>query len=148
MPAVDFRVLGRVGVTVDGEPRRLRPMETTVLAVLLADANRVVSLDSLLDRVWRGEPPRTASTAIRVHVDRLRSALGPGQSARLATAGGGYRLQVAPNELDASRFEAALGRGREIDGRDPPAGAAALRDGLLEWRGVPFEGIEGIEPIN
>lgn len=147
MPAVDFRVLGRVGVTVDGEPRRLRPMETTVLAVLLADANRVVSLDSLLDRVWRGEPPRTASTAIRVHVDRLRSALGPGQSARLATAGGGYRLQVAPNELDASRFEAALGRGREIDGRDPPAGAAALRDGLLEWRGVPFEGIEGIEPI-
>ena len=41
MPAVDFRVLGRVGVTVDGEPRRLRPMETTVLAVLLADANRV-----------------------------------------------------------------------------------------------------------
>ena len=35
MSAVDFRVLGRVGVTVDGEPQRLRPMETTVLAVLL-----------------------------------------------------------------------------------------------------------------
>jgi DNA-binding SARP family transcriptional activator len=147
MPAVDFRVLGRVGVTVDGEPQRLRPMESTVLAVLLADANRAISLDALLDRVWRGEPPRTASTAIRVHVDRLRSALGPRQAARLATAGGGYRLQVGPDELDASRFEAALGRGRELDGRDPLRAAQVLRGGLEQWRGAPFEGIEGIESI-
>ena len=68
MSAVDFRVLGRVGVTVDGQPQRLRPMEATVLAVLLAEANRLVSMDALVDRVWRGEPPRTATTAIRVHM--------------------------------------------------------------------------------
>ncbi|MFT3860369.1 BTAD domain-containing putative transcriptional regulator [Micropruina sp.] len=147
MAAVDFRVLGRVSVLVDGEPQRLRPMETTVLAVLLAEANRSVSLDALLDRVWRGEPPRTASTAIRVHVDRLRAALGERQAGRLVTGSGGYRLTVAPDELDASRFENTMGRAREIAGADPATAADLLRAALAQWGGVPFDGIDGIETV-
>ena len=68
MSAVDFRVLGRVGVTVDGQPQRLRPMEATVLAVLLAEANRLVSMDALVDRVWRGERgcPEFRGTSVAV----------------------------------------------------------------------------------
>jgi hypothetical protein len=50
---VEFRVLGDVGVVIDGEERRLRPMERTLLAVMLADYNRLVATDQLMERVWR-----------------------------------------------------------------------------------------------
>ncbi|MFT4295116.1 MAG: BTAD domain-containing putative transcriptional regulator, partial [Micropruina sp.] len=147
MAAVEFRVLGPVGLTVDSEPRRLRPMEVTVLAVLLADPNRPITLDALIDRVWRGSPPRTASTAIRVHVDRLRAAMRRQDVSRLVSVSGGYRLVVEPGELDAQRFEDALRRGRELAAQDPPAAAALLRGALAEWHGTPFGAIEGIESI-
>ncbi len=147
MAAVDFRVLGRVGVRLDGLPQRLRPMEATVLAVLLAEANRPLSADALIDRVWRGEPPRTAATALRVHVDRLRAALGPQQATRLVTAAGGYRLIVQPDELDATRFESALRQARESAAGDPASAADVLRAALREWQGTPFDSIEGIESI-
>ncbi len=148
MAAVDFRVLGPVGVTVDAEPQRLRPMEATVLAVLLADHNRPVTLDTLIDRVWRGRPPRTATTAIRVHIDRLRVAMRRQEVSRLVSAAGGYRLIVEPDELDAQRFDDALRRGRETAERDPRTAGALLREALAEWRGTPFGAIDGIESID
>lgn len=147
MAAVDFHVLGPVSVTVADQPQRLRPMETTVLAVLLAEPNRPVSLDALIDRVWRGEPPRTAATAIRVHVDRLRTAMRRQDVSRLVSAAGGYRLLVEPDELDSLRFEDALRRGRDLARDDPAAAAVLLRRALDEWRGTPFESIDGIESI-
>ncbi|MFT4216964.1 MAG: BTAD domain-containing putative transcriptional regulator [Micropruina sp.] len=148
MAAVDFRVLGPVGVTVDAEPQRLRPMEATVLAVLLADHNHPVTLDVLIDRVWRGRPPRTASTAIRVHIDRLRAAMRRQEVSRLVSTAGGYRLVVEPDELDAQRFDDALRRGRELAGLDPRAAGQQLRDALVQWHGTPFGAIEGIESID
>lgn len=147
MAAVEFRVLGPVGVTVDAEPQRLRPMEATVLAVLLADQNRPITLDALIDRVWRGQPPRTAATAIRVHIDRLRAAMRRQDVSRLVAAAGGYRLVVEPGELDAQRFEDALRRGRDVAARDPLTAGTLLRGALAEWRGTPFGAIEGIESI-
>ncbi|MFT3833118.1 MAG: AfsR/SARP family transcriptional regulator [Micropruina sp.] len=148
MAAVDFRVLGQVGVTVDAEPRRLRPMEATVLAVLLADHNRPISLDALIERVWRGQPPRTAATAIRVHIDRLRAAMRRQEVSRLVAVAGGYRVVVEPDELDAQRFDDALRRGREAAGRDPRSAGVLLRQALAEWQGTPFASIEGIESID
>lgn len=148
MAAVDFRVLGSVGVAVADEPQRLRPMETTVLAVLLADHNRPVSVDVLIDRVWRGEPPRTAQAALRVHVDRLRAAMRRRDVSRLVSVPGGYRLVVEDDELDALRFEEALRRGRELAPTDPAGASALLRTALHEWGGVPFGDIDGIETID
>ena len=148
MAAVDFRVLGPIGVTVDSEAQRLRPMEATVLAVLLADHNRPVTLDALIDRVWRGAPPRTATTAIRVHIDRLRAAMRRQEISRLVSAAGGYRLIVEPEELDAQRFDDALRRGRELTRRDPRSAGVLLREALAEWGGTPFGSIEGIESID
>lgn len=148
MAAVDFRVLGSVGVRVGDEPQRLRPMESTVLAVLLADHNRPVSVDALVDRVWRGEPPRTAQTALRVHVDRLRAAMRRRDVSRLVSVPGGYRLVVEDDELDALRFDEALRRGRDLAGHDPAGASVLLRQALAEWQGEPFDGIDGIESID
>ena len=50
--------------------------QRALLALLLLHANRVVSRDRLIDELWDGSPPDTASTALQVHVSQLRKALG------------------------------------------------------------------------
>src|SRR3954471_24060006 len=74
---VEFHVLGPVEVCIDGTRRPLRPRATLLLAVLIRSANRAVPTDTLADRLWAGEPPRTAASALRVHLSDLRAALRP-----------------------------------------------------------------------
>jgi DNA-binding SARP family transcriptional activator len=51
--------------------------QRAVLALLLLDAGRVVSIDRLVDALWGEEPPRTAVTSLHIFVSQLRKALGP-----------------------------------------------------------------------
>ncbi len=145
--SLGFRVLGEVGVAVDGAPASLRPMERRVLAVLLARHNRPVRAERLVDMVWGQRPPRTAAAALRVHVDRLRTAMQKNRVSRLVWSDGTYRLVLEPEELDLCRFEDALRRGRETAVADPTTACGVLRQGLGEWGGTPFGEIEGIEVI-
>ena len=46
-----------------------------LLAVLLLHPNRVVSADILVEALWGGEPPPSATAAMRNYVKRLRSTL-------------------------------------------------------------------------
>ena len=60
-----FGLLGPVEVLLDHQPLALsggRP--TAVLALLLADANRVVSTGVIIDRIWHGEPPAAATASV------------------------------------------------------------------------------------
>src|SRR5215467_1545523 len=45
-------------------------------AVLLLDANRVVSTDRLIDALWEDEAPETALKALHVYVSQLRKVVG------------------------------------------------------------------------
>lgn len=148
MASLGFRVLGEVGAFVDGVERRLRPMERTLLAVLLAEHNRPVSTDQLLERIWRGQPPRTGRTAVRVHVERLRQAMRSPDVARLVSVDGGYRIVVEPGELDSDRFESAVRAGRRLREQDPVSAVDLLRGALAEWHGVPFGAMDDIPGID
>ncbi|MBW4718198.1 AfsR/SARP family transcriptional regulator, partial [Saccharothrix obliqua] len=56
---VEFGVLGGVRAQRDGTPVDLgHPRQRGVLGVLLAEANRPVPVERLLDRVWGEQPPR------------------------------------------------------------------------------------------
>src|SRR5215470_16720315 len=75
---VEFRVLGPLEVvdadrTVSFTPTR----EGTLLAILLVHANEVVSVDRLIDDLWRGEPPPSAGPTLANYVKSLRRALEP-----------------------------------------------------------------------
>ncbi|HXV56438.1 MAG TPA: BTAD domain-containing putative transcriptional regulator [Gaiellaceae bacterium] len=111
------------------------PRRRALLVHLLVNANEVVPDERLLEDLWAGEPPASGLTALRVRVSQLRKALEEGEPVIL-TRPPGYVLHVAPDAVDALRFERLLADGRKAlaAGRAEPA-AAALRDALALWRG-------------
>jgi DNA-binding SARP family transcriptional activator len=77
--ATDFRLLGPVEVVRGGRPVGVgRRQQRALLALLLLEAGRPVSVDRLTHELWRGDPPAGADGTLRVYVSRLRSSLGGG----------------------------------------------------------------------
>jgi YVTN family beta-propeller protein len=134
---VDFRILGSLEA-LDGE--RAIPLgggrQRGVLAVLLIHRGKVVSVDRIVDLLWGARPPDSAAKTVQVYVSRLRKALGEGL---LLTRGGGYVLELVPEQLDADRFEQAVSKAMEEHARgDVAAARDLLRYALGLWRGPPL----------
>ncbi len=72
-----------------------------------------------------------------MYLSKLRRLLADGTGDQvLVTDASGYVLRVAPEQVDANRFEALLEQGRqELAAGHPEAAAATLRSGLALWRG-------------
>ena len=75
------------------------PRQRAVLALLLLEANRVVSLDRLAEDLWAGHPPEGWVTTVQIYVSHLRQALEPGRARGaagevLVTRDRGYLLRV------------------------------------------------------
>lgn len=131
--AVRFRILGRVQVT-DDDGREVvlgSDKERALLAALLLHRGRAVAAPVLADGLWAGEPPRTAIKTLQTYVLRLRGRLG---RTTIETVPTGYRLAVAPEDVDATAFEALLSAPRP--GMD---WAEAVGRALGAWRGRPYE---------
>jgi two-component system response regulator RegX3 len=82
-------------VRVDGELVELTRKEFDVLALLLANAGRVVTRDTLIYRVW-GEDYVGDTKTLDVHVKRLRAKIerGTGEPQRIGTVRGlGYKYE-------------------------------------------------------
>ncbi|HEX6131145.1 MAG TPA: AfsR/SARP family transcriptional regulator, partial [Actinomycetota bacterium] len=128
-----FRVLGPLEVTgADGPIALGGPKQRTVLAHLLLAANRVVSTEQLIDAVWGDEPPGSARNTLQSYVSSLRGVLGDD---RLVHRPPGYSLVVAPEEVDALRFETLLRDARKAAPVDPRTSLGLLEDALALWRG-------------
>jgi ABC-type transport system substrate-binding protein len=134
--------LGPLEVLRSGRPVPLGgPRQRAVLALLLLDANRAVSMDRLAEDVWGGQPPQGWVTSVQTYVFHLRRALEPdrsrgGAAGVLVTSGRGYVLRVGQEQLDAARFEDGFIAGRAAleAGRYAEA-AQTLRAALGLWRG-------------
>ncbi|MDP9226999.1 MAG: AAA family ATPase [Actinomycetota bacterium] len=131
---MEFRILGPLEVL--DEERTLDvarpPKQRALLAVLLLNANQVVSKDILVDSLWGDEPPGTSSKAIQVYVSQLRNVLG---KKRLETKAPGYLLRVHDHELDLHRFEALREQAKQTDSE---TASALLHEALALWRGPPL----------
>jgi DNA-binding SARP family transcriptional activator/class 3 adenylate cyclase/tetratricopeptide (TPR) repeat protein len=114
---MEFRLLGPLEVASGGELVDLGgAKQRALLAMLLLDANSVVSTDRLIDALWEDDPPETAQKALQVHVSGLRKVLGKD---RVVTREPGYLLRVDGDELDLARFHRLREQGK-------PAEALAL----------------------
>jgi DNA-binding SARP family transcriptional activator len=108
--AVDFGVLGPFEVRIGGAPREVGgPRLRTLLAVLAAEAGRVVSVPALGRALWGERPPEHADRTVRTYLSRLRGTVDPDL---ITTRSPGYVLHVAPRQLDAARFEELAAGGR------------------------------------
>jgi DNA-binding SARP family transcriptional activator len=129
----EFRILGALEVSDETGALLLGGQkQRAVLALLLLDAGRVVSLDRLVDALWGERPPRTAVTSLQNFVSQLRKMLGP---EILETKPPGYRVNVRPGELDLDRFRALVEHSRRAE---PHEKAEKLREALALWRGPPL----------
>src|ERR687887_700601 len=134
---MQFRLLGPLTVSVDGEPLALTGQKPrALLAALLLEANRIVSRDRLIDALWGEEPPDTARNTIQVYVSQLRKLLPEGA---LETAPPGYRLSVDGEAIDLFEFVRLSEEGRSaLKGGDAAGAAETLRAALALWRGAPL----------
>ncbi|MFE9251310.1 BTAD domain-containing putative transcriptional regulator [Streptomyces sp. NPDC007088] len=144
--ALRIRVLGPLEVRAQGEDRTpTAPMARRVLAVLLLNANRLVSTSTLIEELWETEPPRLARKTVQTYVYQLRKALHcpVNPCERIRTGPNGYRIDLQPGELDLWEFEHGVRRARTaLTEGDPAAAATVLREALALWRGEPYAGLE------
>ena len=139
--ATEFRILGPIEVVRGEETLPLGgPKQRALLALLLVNANQVVSRERAIDCVWGERPPARAANALQVYVHGLRKVLG---ADRIVTSGAGYRIELDSAELDLLRFEQLVRDGRTALESGAVAHAVELLgDATALWRGEPFAGLD------
>lgn len=141
---LEFKLLGPVEAWDErGRVAAGPPQQRALLALLLLNANEVVSCDRLIDELWGDQPPETATKVVQVYVSRLRKALEPAPACDagkvLVTQSPGYVLRVGPADLDVYRFERLLEEGRKMLSTGNARNAAErFREALGLWRGPPL----------
>lgn len=139
-----YEILGGVGVRRGAEPVKLSGAQVRqVLAALLVDAPRVVTKETLAERLWGDDPPTTAKTAIRVLVGRLRRALEPGRHdgeewTVLRTTSGGYVLELHGDEIDATRYEELVSEAESLAEKSAMPALRCLESARALWKGRPW----------
>jgi DNA-binding SARP family transcriptional activator len=123
------------------------PKQRAVLAMLLINRNRPVSVESLINAVWDEDPVPAARTSIQAHVSNLRRLLrtaGVDPYQALASAPPGYQLSVADADCDLGRFNTARAAGTQAAaaGRFEEA-SSHLSLALAEWRGPVLDDLRG-----
>lgn len=133
-----FRILGPCEVIDNHGPVELGgPKQRATLAILLLNANRVVSIDRLADELYSGAPPVTALKQVQRQISDLRKVLGP--ASPIETRSPGYTISVTAEQLDLMLFERLTGDATAAlaEGAAAPA-AELLRRALDLWRGPPL----------
>jgi DNA-binding SARP family transcriptional activator/tetratricopeptide (TPR) repeat protein len=128
------------GRTVEAGP----PQRRAVLAALAVDAGRVVTTETVIDRVWGADPPEAARRSLHAHVARLRRLLAESATGRdpvrLVRRSGGYVLEIPVERVDLHRFRRMLD---ETDAADDSRRVVLLREALSLWQGDPLGGLSG-----
>src|SRR3954471_638291 len=133
-----FSVLGPLEAHESGQPVSTGGgRQRALVALLLVAGGEVVSRDRLIEELWAGEPPASASQSLDAYLSRLRKAFREaGASGVVATRAPGYALEA---ETDAARFESLVGDGRAaLAAGDIERGVALVGEALALWRGRAY----------
>jgi DNA-binding SARP family transcriptional activator len=130
---VEYRILGPLEVLDDGSGLALGGRnQRTLLALLLLNADEVVSSDRIVDALWGEQAPRTALTSVQNTISRLRKVLG---AERLVTRSPGYALRLQDDVLDARRVRELMDEAHAADAADR---ARLMHEAEQLWRGPPL----------
>jgi DNA-binding SARP family transcriptional activator len=147
-----FCVLGPLQVFYDGAPVRIGgAQQRAVLAFLLVERQRAVSMDQIADALWAERPPAGHAATIQTYIYHLRETLEPdrakGEPPRfLVTEPGGYRLDIDPGAIDEGEFECLIESGERLLSQGSPADSVADLDRALSlWRGTVLADLSGFD---
>ena len=130
---MEFRILGPLEVIAEGRVVPLdAPKQRALLALLLVRANEPVSRDLLIEELWAGRPPPSATKVLQTYVSQLRRVLGRDV---IRTAPSAYELRADAGSFDLSRFEQLVANARAAG---PATANGMLREALSLWRGPPL----------
>jgi DNA-binding SARP family transcriptional activator len=141
----EIKVLGPLEVNIGGRsivPTASKPSQ--LLAILALNAGHVVTVTALSEEIWDYNPPRSSLPTLHTYILKLRRKLEnalAGQnevSAKdiLVTRRSGYMLNLAPEDVDAVRYDrlSMAGRAAVNDG-DHESASRILGTALQLWRG-------------
>nr|QKI29087.1 AfsR/SARP family transcriptional regulator [Streptomyces cacaoi] len=143
-----IQLFGAVSLQVGGEQIPLgTPKERLALAALAWDADRTVSVDTLVRRLWDDLTPAKPREALYPHISRIRKALSAhhheGAAAVISTTHA-YTLRADPDAVDLRRYLALLDQAREwADAAGDREALGALKTASSLWVGEPLAGLPG-----
>jgi DNA-binding SARP family transcriptional activator/Tfp pilus assembly protein PilF len=145
---VEFHLFGPVELrTSAGRADLGTPREHHVVAVLAAEAGRLVPVGTLIERVWGPDAPPGARATLRVYLAHIRKVLDKANSdtdrpATLVRRPGGYLLEVDADQVDLHRFRRLVAQARE-PGRTDDQRATLLHRALDLPTGEPLADLSG-----
>ncbi|MFI0775402.1 tetratricopeptide repeat protein [Streptomyces sp. NPDC021212] len=139
-----------MGIQLDGERLELgSDKERTVLAALVLDIGRPVSMEALIGRLWDGEPPPRARENTHTYISRVRKRLrlaGTSPEApRITSRAHTYVLEADPATVDLHHFQrlADLAGTLATSGDDERIVDLLARADRL-WQGEALAGLPGM----
>ncbi len=129
---MQVRLLGPIDILIHGEPRPVHGLRRqAVLAVLALHCGEVVSTDHLMEAVWGGTAPVTASNSMQSHVSYLRGLMGT--KTAILTRSPGYLLNLPGDGTDVRLAERLL-----RESANSAEAISRLQTALALWRGEPM----------
>jgi DNA-binding SARP family transcriptional activator len=124
-------LLGPVRAWIDGTPANLGGQRQRAVLIRLAlSGGDPVAVDRLIDDLWAGEPPPSATGTLQSYLSNLRRALGGPDT--IERTGAAYRLALPPGAIDADRFTALVEEAAALSGT---ARLERLDEALALWNG-------------
>lgn len=134
-----FRILGPLEVLIGDTPVVVgKNRQRIVLTMLLDSAGRIVTVGEIVEALWAGRPPRTAAEQVQTCIWQLRRsfALAGAVADLIETTSPGYALRVAPQTVDAHRFNEQVADARSLAAQgDRTLAASRFRCALSLFRG-------------
>ncbi len=119
-----------------------------VLALLVLNANRIVSISALQRELWRDNPPQSALTTLQTYILQIRKllthALDPAGPIKakdlLVTNLNGYTFHLEPGRLDIDVYRSFVARGQAaLTVNDCQRASEILGRALRMWRGAALD---------
>ncbi|MDN3262233.1 BTAD domain-containing putative transcriptional regulator [Streptomyces sp. CSDS2] len=121
--------------------------QRSVLATLLLSCDRVVSVDSLTEAVWQGDPPATARNQIAICITSLRRTFREASVPveMIETSHPGYILHSAHCYIDLKDLNQSVAKARMVAAHNEQAAEATklYEHALALWRGPALDGLSG-----
>ncbi|WP_244502431.1 AfsR/SARP family transcriptional regulator [Streptomyces oceani] len=128
------------GISIVPTATKLRQL----LALLILQGERVVTVSTLMDELWGESPPKSASSILQTYILQLRQKMtqalvhGDGRKAKdiLVTQPGGYLLRIDSGRLDCREFDRLAEAGRRAtEAGDYRLASDHFTGALAMWRG-------------